>query len=204
GGGRGGGGRGGRGSNINFGLQIQSQHSITANPFPTIGGHNDTTGANATFGYVRSFGRLNNSFNINYNRSNRTGTNLYAAQQDIEGLLGIADVSRNPFDWGLPNLSFTNFTSLNDTRSQESLNQTVRLTDGLNWNRGKHNLRFGTDASVVRNNIHSTQNSRGSFTFTGARTAAVGPDGKPIQSSGYDFADFLFGLPQQTSLQYGN
>lgn len=203
----GGGGRGGgrgRGSNINFGLQIQTQDSITANPFPSVGGHSNTKGANATFGYVRQFGRINNSFNMNYNRNNRTGTNLYAFQQDIAAALGITGVSSNPFDWGIPNLSFTNFSGLNDVRSSESLNQTVRLTDGLNWNRGKHNLRFGADASIVRNNIHSTQNSRGTFTFTGARTAAIETNGSPIQGSGYDFADFLLGLPQQTTLQYGN
>jgi hypothetical protein len=98
--GGGGGGRGGRGrgSNINFGLQIQKQNSITANPFPSVGGNSTTTGANATFGYVRQFGRINNSINLNYNRSNRTGTNLYAFQQNIEGLLGISGVSGNPFD----------------------------------------------------------------------------------------------------------
>jgi hypothetical protein len=203
GGGRGGGGRG-RGTNINFGLQIQSQHSDNSAAFPTVGGHNDTKGLNSTFGFVRQFGRINNSVNVNYNRSNRTGTNLYAFQQDIAGLLGISGVSTNPFDWGIPNLSFTNFTGLNDFRSSEGLNQTMRLTDGLNWNRGKHNVRFGGDASLVRNNIHSTQNSRGTFTFTGARTAAVGTDGKPIQGTGYDFADFLLGLPQQTTLQFGN
>jgi trimeric autotransporter adhesin len=204
GGGRGGGGRGGRGSNINFGFQLQSQRSVTANPFPSVGGHGDNKGANIIFGYVRQFGRINNSFNVNYNRNNRTGTNLYAFEQDIAGILGISGVSRNPFDWGIPNLSFTNFTGLNDIRSSEALNQGIRLSDGLNWNRGRHNLRFGVNAQLTRNNTHSTQNSRGSFTFTGARTAAIGPNGAPMQGTGYDFADFLLGLPQQTTLQYGD
>jgi len=204
--GGGGGGRGGRGrgSNINFGMQIQSQNSVTANPFPSVGGQSTNKGINATFGYNRQMGRMNNSVNINYNRNNRQGTNLYAFQQDIEGLLGITGVSNNPFDWGIPNLAFTNFTGLNDVRSSQNLNQTVRLSDGLQMNRGKHNLRFGADAQMTRNNTHSTQNSRGSFTFTGARTAAIGPDGKPLQQTGYDFADFLLGLPQQTTLQFGN
>src|SRR6185436_4107528 len=35
------------------------------------------------------------------------------------------------------------------------------------------------------------------------RTAAV-VQGAPVQGTGYDFADFLMGLPQSTSLQYGN
>ena len=58
GGGRGGGGRGGRGSNINFGFQLQSQRSITANPFPSVGGQGDNKGANIIFGYVRHLGRI--------------------------------------------------------------------------------------------------------------------------------------------------
>src|SRR5207248_3211357 len=158
---------------------IQSQHSVTANPFPSVGGNNKTTGANTSFGYTRSFGRINNSFNINYNRSNRTGTNLYAFQQNIEGLLGIAGVSQNPFDWGIPNLSFTNFSGLNDVRSSLRRDQTLQLSENMLWNRNRHNLRWGADARIQQTNTHSTQNSRGTFTFTGARTADV-VDGSPV------------------------
>jgi hypothetical protein len=204
-GGRGGGrgGFGGRGSNLNFGLQFRSSSSALNNPFPTIGGHNKTSGVNATIGYTRSFGRVISSINVSYNRNRTTATNLYAFQQDIEGLLGITGVSRDPFDWGAPNLSFTNFSSLNDIRSSLRRDQTVQISDGMNWNRGRHNVRWGADFRLQQTNTHSTQNSRGSFTFTGARTAAFA-DGSPVQGTGYDFADFLLGLPQSTSLQYGN
>src|SRR4029453_10503464 len=81
--------------------------------------------------------------------------------------------------------------------------QTLQLSEGMQWNRGRHNVRWGTDFRLQQANTHSTQNSRGTFTFTGARTAAV-VDGVPVQGTGYDFADFLLGLPQSTSLQYGN
>src|SRR5206468_8218836 len=47
------------------------------------------------------------------------------------------------------------------------------------------------------------QNARGSFTFTGARTAAVNQGLSPVEGTGYDFTDFLLGLPQLTSIQYG-
>ena len=201
GGGRGG--RGGRGSNLNVGLQIRSSANAMNNPFPTIGGTNKTSGLNATVGYIRTFGRVNNSLNLNYNRNRTNATNLYAFQQDIAGALGINGVSGNPFDWGIPNLSFTNFSSLNDVRSSLRRDQTFQLSEGMNWNRGRHNLRWGADFRMQWTNTHSTQNSRGSFTFTGARTAAV-VDGLPVQGTGYDFADFLLGLPQSTSLQYGD
>lgn len=188
---------------MNFGLQVRSSANTVNNPFPTVGGTNQNSGVNATLGYVRQFGRMINSFNVNYNRNRTTATNLFAFQQDIESLLGINGVSRNPFDWGIPNLSFTNFSTLNDTRSSLRLDQTVQFSEGMNWNHGRHNLRWGADFRIQRTNTHSTQNSRGTFTFTGARTAAIDA-GLPVQGTGYDFADFLLGLPQSTSLQYGD
>jgi hypothetical protein len=205
GGGRGGfgGGRGGRGSNISAGIQIRSSSSALNNPFPSVGGTNKSSGVNATIGYVRTFGRFINIFNVNYNRNRTTATNLYAFQQDIAGVLGISGVSRNPFDWGIPNLSFTNFSALNDVRSSLRRDQTMQFSEGMNWNRGRHNMRWGADFRIQRTDTHSTQNSRGTFTFTGARTAAI-VEGSPVQGTGYDFADFLLGLPQSTSLQYGD
>jgi hypothetical protein len=202
-GGRGGGGRGGRGSNLNFGLQVRSSANVLNNPFPTVGGTNKTKGINANVGYIRSFGRLINQLNVSYNRNRTAATNLYAFQQDIEGTLGINGVSRDPFDWGAPNLSFTNFSGLNEIRTSLRRDQTVQVSEGMIWNRGRHNVRWGTDFRLQQTNTHSTQNSRGTFTFTGARTAAI-VDGVPAQGTGYDFADFLLGLPQSTSLQYGN
>jgi len=204
-GGRGGGGAGGRGrgSNINVGLQIRSGSSVMNNRFPTVGGTNKTSGMNISFGYVRPFGRLISTSNFSYNRNRNAPTNLFAFEQDIESALGIIGVSQNPFDWGLPNLSFTNFSGLNDISSSLRHDQTLQFSEGMNWNRGRHNVRFGADFRMQRNDTHSTQNSRGSFTFTGARTAAT-IDGAPVQGTGYDFADFLLGLPQSTSLQYGD
>src|SRR5690606_10027072 len=140
---------------------------------------------------------------VSYNRNQTNATNLYAFQQDIASVLGISGVSRNAFDWGIPNLAFTNFSDLNDVRSSYRRDRTLQVSEGMTWNRGRHNLRWGADFRLQRTDTHSTQNSRGSFTFTGARTAAV-VDGVPVQGTGYDFADFLLGLPQSTSLQYGD
>ena len=198
-----GGRRGGRGSNINFGLQLRSSANALNNPFPTVGGTGKTSGVNATFGYIRPLGRFTNLLNVNYNRNRTTATNLYAFVQDIGGLLGITGVSRDAFDWGIPNLLFTNFSSLNDVRSSLRRDQSAQISDNMIWNQGRHNVRWGADFRLQWTKTHSTQNSRGTFTFTGARSAAV-VEGLPVQGTGYDFADFLLGLPQSTSLQYGN
>jgi hypothetical protein len=47
-------------------------------------------------------------------------------------------------------------------------------------------------------------NGRGTFNFTGQGTSEIGSNGVPVPETGYDFADFLLGLPQSSSIRYGN
>jgi outer membrane receptor protein involved in Fe transport len=63
----------------------------------------------------------------------------------------------------------------------------------------KHNLRFGGDVRRNSFDLRSNTNPRGTFLFTGFATAAG-----PGTSTGYDLADFLLGVPQQTSIQFGS
>lgn len=203
GGNRGGGRNGGRrGTNLNFGFQISDNTNITNSPIPTVRGNGTTNGLNATFGFVRPFGRINSSTNFNLNRQHTQTTNGWTGKQNIESALGILGTSTDSFDWGLPSLSFTNFQGLQDVAGSTRLNQTEQVSEDLLWNRGKHNVRFGGAFRMQQQDNHSTANSRGTFTFTGARTAALA-GGAPIPGTGYDFADFLLGLPQQTTQQGG-
>jgi hypothetical protein len=189
------------GTNINFGLNLLSSRSAVSNPFPAVGGNNDRFGIQTSFGLFRRLGNANNTFNVQYSRNRTTAMNLYGFKHDIEGLLGITGVSQNPFDWGLPSLGFTNFTALGDTRAAFRRDQTLRFSDAMFYTHSRHNFRWGGDFRLTQSEMHSTQNARGGFTFTGARTAAI-DNGTPVQGTGYDFADFLLGLPQQTTLQY--
>ena len=201
--GAGGGRRGGRrATNLNFGLQYRNSDNRLNNPFPTVGGANSAKGLNTTIGMVHSFGAITDNLRVNYNVNHTSSANLYAFQQDIAGLAGITGVSRNPFDWGLPNLAFTNFTGLTDVQPSDRRDQTVQIQNGMIWNRRRHGLRWGGDFRWIQSNLQTDQNARGSFTFTGARSALMS-QGVPVQGTGFDFADFLLGLPQLTSIQYG-
>jgi hypothetical protein len=142
-------------------------------------------------GYVRTFGKIVNNARFDFNRSRTSTQNLYAFNQDITGNLGITGVSTNPFDWGLPNLSFTHFGSLNDNNPQLLRNQTWTFSDNLIYRHGKNTWRWGGDFRRIEVNPQTDSNARGTFTFTGL-------------NSGYDFSDFLLGLPQLTSVQFGN
>ncbi len=180
-----------RGSSISVGIQYRSADSVANNPFPSIGGSNKTSGLNAPISFARTFGRVPVSLRFSYNRNRTTTTNLFAYNNDIEGNLGILGVSRDPFDWGVPALSFTTFSSLNDQRPSVRDNQTYQIAETMLLPTRRHTFQLGLDFSHNRLNAHTAGNARGAFTFTGSAT-------------GYDFADFLLGLPQLTAVQYGS
>ena len=189
-------------NNLTFGFHYSEAHQTLTNSFPSVGGQTITHGWDAPVGYVRSFGRLINTFRVEYNLSTIDTQNLYAFNSDVTGLLGINGVSQNPANWGLPNLSFTNFGSVQDTVPVSNRNQTVSFTDQMLYVHRKHTLRWGGDFRRIELNTRTASNPRGSFVFTGLNTAEA-VNGVPVAGTGFDFADFLLGLPQQTSVQYG-
>ena len=193
GGGPGGGGGGGQrrsSNNINFGLNWSRSSTDIINPFPSLQGGNSTQGLNASAGWTYGHGRATNNFRVNYNHNHVATTNLYSTSQDVAAEAGIGGVSTVPFDWGLPGISFSTFGGLSDPIPRRELDQTYTVSDTISWNRGRHNWRFGGDYRRILQSFRSAKNAEGSFVFTGFQT-------------GYDFADFLLGLPQQTTLQSG-
>ncbi len=203
--GRGGGGGRNRGpqNNLSFGFHYSSTSETLTNAYPTVGGHTSISNYDIPLGWTRSFGKLINTARVEYNRSRIETTNLYAFQTDVTGDLGINGVSTSPFDWGLPNLSFTHFGGIQDTNPVLDRNQTWTFSDGMIYTHGKHTLRWGGDFRRIQVNTDTASNPRGSFVFTGLNTSETA-NGVPVTGTGFDFADFLLGLPQQTSVQYGS
>ena len=201
----GGGGRGGRRNqnNINFGLNWSGNSTDIVGIFPSLDGGNSTQGLNASAGWVYGRGRLTNTLRFNYNHNHVSTTNLYSGVIDVTGNAGIAGTSTNPFDYGLPGLSFTSFGGLSDPTPRRELDQTYTISDTVAWNRGSHNWRFGADYRRILQSFRSARNANGSFVFTGFATGDYSGGTQAALDTGYDFADFLLGLPQQTSLQSG-
>ena len=233
GGGGGGGGRGGRrrnGQNINFILNYTRTNMQQFTPFPTAAGTNSTQGLNAGAGHSYNKGKFFSLLRFNYNHLHTSISNLYAFVNNIEGspCVGappgtntpcIAVPSQDPFDWGLPQLSFNDLQGITDPSPRRSLNQTYTISETMGWSHGKHTLRFGGDYRRILQSLRSDQDARGAFTFTGFATAqyavcgglppsppcGTAPPGSvvAVPGTGSDFADFLLGLPQLTSLQSG-
>lgn len=211
GGGGGGGGSGGGGrrraqNNINFGMNWSRSSNNLVNAFPSLAGGTGTQGLNANAGWTYGKGRVTNTFRVNYNHNHVSTTNLYSNVTDVSGPTGagIGGISNDAFDWGLPGISFTSFSGLSNPTPRRELDQTYSFSETVSWNHGKHNWRFGGDYRRILQSFRSARNAEGSFVFTGFATSnyATGST-QPVTDTGYDFADFLLGFPQQTSLQFG-
>src|SRR5208282_175165 len=147
-------------------------------------------------------GRITNSLGFTYNHNRASTTNLYSGVTNVAGNAGITGISPDPFDWGLPGISFNSFGGLSGPVPSRELDQTYTISDTVIWNRGKHNWRFGGDYRRILQSFHAARNAEGTFTFTGFATAQY-VNGLQQQGTGVDFADFLLGLPQQSSVQFG-
>ncbi|HLW78653.1 MAG TPA: hypothetical protein VKU44_03550, partial [Terriglobia bacterium] len=189
---------------VNVFYFFNSARSQSVSSFPELTSHASTRGQNANLGESHTFSpHLVNSLSVNFSRQRSATLNPFAFSQNIAGELGIQGISDNPFDWGLPGISYTNFSGLNDVIPSLVRNQTVRAVDTVIWNRGKHNIRVGGEVRRAELNSLNDPNARGSFTFTGYTTSDFTAAGQPVAGTGFDFADFLLGLPQTTAVRFG-
>src|SRR5208283_4248130 len=190
---------------LNFNVQYQNRDSKTAQLF----GFEDTgtgDGVSAAAGWSHSFApRFNNAANVTFSRNVNPTVPYFAYGDNIEGDLGIGGTLQTPLDYGPPNLSFTNFGGLSDGTPALTRSQTINFTDTLTYVlHRKHNLGFGVLYRRLQQNSLNYKNARGSFSFSGLLTSELNAAGNPIPGTGYDFADFLLGEPQSSSLQYGD
>ena len=171
---------------------FQSTRTDTANLFGFLD-KTDTLGINTSATWSHRFNQQW-LFNVGYQFSrfaNRVTPN-FENRENVSGHAGITGNNQDPMNWGPPALTFSSgIASLSDSQSSFNRNQTNGVSYSMLWNRRGHNVTLGTDFRKQEFNYLSQQDPRGSFTFTGALT-------------GFDFADFLLGVPDTSSIAFGN
>jgi hypothetical protein len=138
-----------------------------------------------------------------YNSNRNTTVPYFAFGPDISGQLGIQGNSRYPANFGPPNLNFTNYGDLTDANF--SLRRTHTYGYGTGWTivMGKHSLQTGFDFTRTQLNTVAEQNARGTLFFGGLATSGFDAQGQPLRGTGLDFADYLLGYPQQSTIRFG-
>jgi hypothetical protein len=184
------------------GFAFQSARTATPNLFGFLD-TSDVLGITSRINWSHHLGtRLFLTLGYQFSRL-ATKTNPYwAGRENVSGDAGISGNNQDTVNWGPPSLFFSSgLAGLSDAQSSFNRNQTDAWSYSLLWSRDRHNITMGGDFRRQQFNYLGQQNPRGTFTFTGAATqgsangAAIGGD---------DFADFLLGIPDTSSIAFGN
>lgn len=163
----------------------------------------DTTkslGINGSANWQHRFGnRYYLNLGYSYSRQSTRLTPEFAYRENISKIASINGNNQDAANWGPPSLSFTSgIAGLSDSNSSFTRNQTQTGSANLStWHR-RHEIELGGEFRRQQFNLNGQSNPRGSFSFTGAATEGG------ATSSGSDFADFLLGIPDTSTLAYGN
>ncbi len=170
--------------NLNGGYNMSLQRENTYGNLPATAGNRSTFGQSATLGLSHNWSPRvveNTTLTWSRQRARLLSDNAFNSLLSPITLginLGVPASEISPLDYGLPTISFTNFSGFNDPIPSLTRNETFRLDDGLTWVHQNHTLRFGGELRRIELNSDGSPNPRGGFVFTGIAT-------------GSDLADFL-------------
>ncbi|HEX4749551.1 MAG TPA: carboxypeptidase regulatory-like domain-containing protein [Bryobacteraceae bacterium] len=153
----------------------------------------DSLGLAANVTWSHRFGmRAFNNLGYQFSRLATHVTPYFDNRENVSGNAGIQGNEQTPQYWGPPSLTFASgISGLSDANPSFDRNQTSGISDAWLWYHGRHTWTVGADFRRQEFNYLSQQNPRGAFTFTGAAT-------------GSDYADFLLGIPDTSSIAFGN
>ena len=163
----------------------------------------DTLGINTNINWAHRFSQ--HLFLYGTYRFSRLRTQVvpyFENRQNISGEAGISGNNQDPENWGPPALNFSSgITALTDAQSSFNRSRTDAFSGSVALYRGRHNVTIGGDIRKQQFNDFFQQDPRGTFTFTGAATRGTVNGGT---TGGSDLADFLIGVPDTSSIAFGN
>ena len=120
------------------------------------------------------------------------GTNVLAN-------LGIQGLSNDPFTYGLPALTVTDFDTVQDSNTLPQLQRdnTWYVSQDFSRTKGRHTWKTGLQFTHFTMAYMQSQYVRGNYQFNGTYTS----DPANPNNTGDAFADFLLGLPDLTQRQ---
>lgn len=198
----------GRRDQLYGGFGFESSRADAANVFNFVD-TTDTLGLDAHLNWSHQYNH--NIFAVLGYHFTRERTLLrpeFENSENISADAGITGNDQNPQDWGPPYLNFSSgIASLNDANSEFNRDRTDAFSLKLETMKRKHTFTYGGDYREQEFNEFTESDPRGTWWFTGAATAAPGsPAVSPgaVTTSGSDLADFLLGIPDTSSVAFGN
>ncbi|MDE3198801.1 MAG: TonB-dependent receptor, partial [Acidobacteriota bacterium] len=183
----------GRSNQVYGNFAYQNARNLNNNIF-NFPDRTGTLGYQVTANWLHRFSnRIFTTTTVTFSRQTLDTNPYFANRENVSAEAGIAGNDQTPVNWGPPSLNFgaSNIYGLSDTTDNHVHNQQIAIGSQTYWARSPHNFTFGGDFKRNQSNVLGQSNPRGAFTFNG-------------QATGYDFADFLLGVPDASSIAYGN
>jgi hypothetical protein len=180
-------------TSLNGNVAYQKTSTDSGNLFNFLN-RNEASATDVSVAWSRRFSQFF-SLRAGYQLTRQTNrlTPYFANRTNVSGNAGITGNDQDPANWGPPSLVFAGgMAGLTDGLPLRSTNEAHNFSSEAVWRpRGRHTLTFGGAMRPQKYDVMSQQNPRGEFGFTGA-------------ASGFDFADFLLGLPHTSAIAFGN
>jgi trimeric autotransporter adhesin len=142
--------------------------------------------------YRRITTRTSGTITAQFTRGTNRSLPFFADRFNISAMAGVTGNNQEARNWGPPSLNFSSgISGLSDAQSSVSRSQNGGIGGSITNSHGSHNVSVGGDFRRQQLSLLSQQDARGSFTFNGA-------------AAGSDFAGFLLGIPDASSIATGN
>lgn len=179
-----------------------STRASTANLF-SFTDRSNSLGLNASINETHRISqRLFLNGGYKFSRLSSRITPFFTDRTNISGTAGIVGNDQTPAYWGPPTLVFSGgLSSLADAQASFNRTRTDAFSLSASIYRGRHNITIGGDLRKQQFNDLFQQDPRGTFNFTGAATQGTSTS---TPTGGSDLADFLLGVPDTSSIAFGN
>ena len=132
---------------------------------------------------------LLNELRLGYSRDERNYQSFHDGNSVVQAI-GLQGISAPPGTGGFPEVDFNSgIQGFYENPSQIAVSQSISILDNVSWQKSRHTMKFGTLVAFARPTVADGAgvNQFGTFGFNGFAT-------------GFDYADFLLGIPSTESL----
>jgi hypothetical protein len=181
---------------------INDERADLAGSFPALPTVEQTRAQQAVIGHTFSGSNWVNEAHFSFMRLRVFDLPESAFGTNVLANLGITGLATNPFTYGLPAITVTDYETVQDSDNlpQTQRDNTWYFSDGFSRTTGRHTWKVGFQFTHFTMAYLQSLFVRGNFIFNGTYTN----DPNNPNNTGDAFADFLLGDPAQTQRAVGN
>jgi hypothetical protein len=181
---------------------INDDRTLLAGSFPALPTSESLRSQQASIGHTFAGSSWVNETHLSFTRLRVFDLPVSAGGSNVLGNLGINGLASDPFTYGLPALTVTDYETVQDSSNlpQVQRDNTTYFSSSFSRTEGRHTWKAGFQFTHFTMAYLQSQFARGNFIFNGAYTQ----DPANPNTTGDAFADFLLGFPNQTQRSVGS